>query len=277
MSDKRLLVFYTVAKVLSFTKAAKKLHMTQPAVTFQVRQLEEKFDLKLFDRKQNRIYLTEAGQKAFYYADKIFNLNNEMQHELKILSDEQNTSINLGGSTTVAQYLLPLLLKGFLKEYPLLKINITEANTEEIVIKVDEAEVDLGIVEAPVKHPDLLSEIFRADELFLIVNSSHPLSSQQELEVDQLLELPIIMREDGSGTKEVIVNYLKEHYVDISKLNVVMEFGNSESIKGAVEANVGVAILSMHTIQKELQLKTIHAIKAKTKTNKKFLFCTQAF
>ena len=134
-------------------------------------ELEEKFDLKLFDRKQNRIYLTEAGQKAFYYADKIFNLNNEMQHELKILSDEQNTSINLGGSTTVAQYLLPLLLKGFLKEYPLLKINITEANTEEIVIKVDEAEVDLGIVEAPVKHPDLLSEIFRADELFLIVNS----------------------------------------------------------------------------------------------------------
>jgi Transcriptional regulator len=118
MSDKRLLVFYTVAKVLSFTKAAKKLHMTQPAVTFQVRQLEEKFDLKLFDRKQNRIYLTEAGQKAFYYADKIFNLNNEMQHELKILSDEQNTSINLGGSTTVAQYLLPLLLKGFLKETP---------------------------------------------------------------------------------------------------------------------------------------------------------------
>tara|TARA_B100002019_G_scaffold54342_1_gene46434 strand:+ start:2709 stop:3596 length:888 start_codon:yes stop_codon:yes gene_type:complete len=272
MSDKRLLVFYTVAKVLSFTKAAKKLHMTQPAVTFQVRQLEEKFDLKLFDRKQNRIYLTEAGQKAFYYADKIFNLNNEMQHELKILSDEQNTSINLGGSTTVAQYLLPLLLKGFLKEYPFLKINITEANTEEIVIKVDEAEVDLGIVEAPVKHPDLLSEIFRADELFLIVNSSHPLSSQQELEVDQLLELPIIMREDGSGTKEVIVNYLKEHYVDISKLNVVMEFGNSESIKGAVEANVGVAILSMHTIQKELQLKTIHAIKLKPKLTRNFYF-----
>ena len=259
MSDKRLLVFYTVAKVLSFTKAAKKLHMTQPAVTFQVRQLEEKFDLKLFDRKQNRIYLTEAGQKAFYYADKIFNLNNEMQHELKILSDEQNTSINLGGSTTVAQYLLPLLLKGFLKEYPLLKINITEANTEEIV-------------EAPVKHPDLLSEIFRADELFLIVNSSHPLSSQQELEVDQLLELPIIMREDGSGTKEVIVNYLKEHCVDISKLNVVMEFGNSESIKGAVEANVGVAILSMHTIQKELQLKTIHAIKLKPKLTRNFYF-----
>ena len=272
MSDKRLLVFYTVAKVLSFTKAAKKLHMTQPAVTFQVRQLEEKFDLKLFDRKQNRIYLTEAGQKAFYYADKIFNLNNEMQHELKILSDEQNTSINLGGSTTVAQYLLPLLLKGFLKEYPLLKINITEANTEEIVIKVDEAEVDLGIVEAPIKHPDLLSEIFRADELFLIVNSSHPLSSQQELEVDQLLELPIIMREDGSGTKEVIVNYLKEHCVDISKLNVVMEFGNSESIKGAVEANVGVAILSMHTIQKELQLKTIHAIKLKPKLARNFYF-----
>ena len=149
MSDRRLQVFYTVAKLLSFTKAAETLHMTQPAVTFQVRQLEDHFNTRLFDRTHNKILLTDAGQKVFFYAEKIFELNTEMEHSLRALSEDTSGTLSIGGSTTIAQYTLPSLLKGFREKYPDLSIRICEANTDGIVAKVESSMIDLGIVEAP--------------------------------------------------------------------------------------------------------------------------------
>ena len=146
MSDRRLQVFYTVAKLLSFTKAAETLHMTQPAVTFQVRQLEDHFNTRLFDRTHNKILLTDAGQKVFYYAEKIFELNTEMEHSLRALSEDTSGTLSIGGSTTIAQYTLPSLLKGFREKYPDLSIRICEANTDGIVAKVESSMIDLGIV-----------------------------------------------------------------------------------------------------------------------------------
>jgi DNA-binding transcriptional LysR family regulator len=117
MADRRLQVFFTVARLLSFTKAAETLHMTQPAVTFQVRQLEEYFNTRLFDRTHNRISLTEAGQNVYEYAGKIFELYTEMENMVKEMTGEIGGSITIGASTTIAEYMLPSLLGDFRKKY----------------------------------------------------------------------------------------------------------------------------------------------------------------
>jgi|TARA_B110000259_G_scaffold91513_1_gene106291 DNA-binding transcriptional LysR family regulator len=272
MSDRRLQVFYTVAKLLSFTKAAETLHMTQPAVTFQVRQLEEHFDTRLFDRTHNKILLTDAGQKVFFYAEKIFDLNAEMEHSLRALSEDTEGTLSIGGSTTIAQYTLPSLLKGFREKYPDLSIKICEANTDGIVTKVESSMIDLGIVEAPVTNQDLDVDIFRSDELVLITHPEHELAKRDSVKPSDILKLPFITREEGSGTKSVIFDYFLKHNIERNKLNVCMELGNSESIKGAVEAGIGVSILSKTTIEKELELQRLAFIPLSPRLTRNFYF-----
>lgn len=272
MSDRRLQVFYTVAKLLSFTKAAETLHMTQPAVTFQVRQLEDHFDTRLFDRTHNKILLTDAGQKVFFYAEKIFELNTEMEHSLRALSEDTSGTLSIGGSTTIAQYTLPLLLQGFREKYPDLSIKICEANTDGIVAKVESSMIDLGIVEAPVINQDLDVDVFRSDELVLIVHPNHELAKKDSVKPSDILGLPFITREEGSGTKSVIFDYFTKNNIDRNSLNVCMELGNSESIKGAVETGIGVSILSKTTIDKELQLNRLSFVPLTPKLTRNFYF-----
>ena len=272
MSDRRLQVFYTVAKLLSFTKAAETLHMTQPAVTFQVRQLEDHFNTRLFDRTHNKILLTDAGQKVYFYAEKIFELNSEMEHSLRALSEDTSGTLSIGGSTTIAQYTFPTLLKGFREKYPDLSITICEANTDGIVAKVESSMIDLGIVEAPVLNQDLDVEVFRADELVLITHPEHDLAKKKFVKPADLKDLPFITREEGSGTKSVIFDYFAKHKIDKNNLNVCMELGNSESVKGAVETGIGVSILSKTTIEKELQLNRLSYVPLDPKLTRNFYF-----
>ncbi|MEC7885227.1 MAG: selenium metabolism-associated LysR family transcriptional regulator [Pseudomonadota bacterium] len=272
MSDRRLQVFHTVARLLSFTKAADTLHMTQPAVTFQVRQLEEQFNTRLFDRTHSKVRLTEAGKKVFAYAEKITSLSNEMELEIKSLSEDISGNLIIGGSTTIAQYILPSLLQGFKKKYPELNIIIREANTDGIVSMIESSVIDLGIVEAPVKAQDLEVEIFMSDELVLIHNPENNFSKKESVSPDELRDLPFILREEGSGTRAVIAEYLKKQGIGEGELEVSMELGNSESIKGAVEANIGVSILSKSTIQKELVLKTLLCKELSPKISRNFYF-----
>ncbi len=272
MSDRRLQVFYTVAKLLSFTKAAETLHMTQPAVTFQVRQLEDHFNTRLFDRTHNKILLTDAGQKVYFYAEKIFELNSEMEHSLRALSEDTSGTLSIGGSTTIAQYTFPTLLKGFREKYPDLSIRICEANTEGIVAKVESSVIDLGIVEAPVLNQDLDVEVFRADELVLITHPKHDLAKKNFVKPADFKDLPFITREEGSGTKSVILDYFSKHNIDKNCINVCMELGNSESVKGAVETGIGVSILSKTSIEKELELNRLSYVPLNPKLTRNFYF-----
>ena len=272
MSDRRLQVFYTVARLLSFTKAAETLHMTQPAVTFQVRQLEDHFNTSLFDRTHNKIVLTDAGQKVYFCAEKIFELNSEMEHSLRALSEDTSGTLSIGGSTTIAQYTFPTLLKGFREKYPELSIRICEANTEGIVAKVESSMIDLGIVEAPVSNQDLDVDIFRADELVLIMHPEHELAKREYVKPLDIINLPFITREEGSGTKSVIFDYFTKHNIEKNNIDICMELGNSESVKGAVETGIGVSILSKTTIEKELQLKRLSYVPLNPKLTRNFYF-----
>ena len=275
MADRRLQVFQTVARLLSFTKAAEELHMTQPAVTFQVRQLEEQYNTRLFDRTHNRISLTEAGKKVFEYGERIFELYGEMDNSVRELTGDVSGVLILGASTTIAEYMLPVLLGDFKKEYPDVNIRLKVSNSDGIVAQVENNTIDLGVVEAPVNNKNLVVEECRIDELVVILQPGHELANRESIHPKELIEYPFICREEGSGTREVMLESMHADGVSDSELNVVMELGSLEAIKGSVEAGMGISILSSATIQKELKLGTLVTVRLDPPARRPFSFVHQ--
>jgi DNA-binding transcriptional LysR family regulator len=254
MADRRLQVFHTVARLLSFTKAAETLHMTQPAVTFQIRQLEEYFNTRLFDRTHNRISLTDAGNRVFEYADRIFELYTEMENGVREITGEISGALTIGASTTIAEYMLPTLLGDFNHRYPEVSIHLKVSNSEGIVSMVESNAIDLGVVESPVGNKNLVVETCKQDQLVAIVPPAHPLAGRGKIKFSDLLDYPFICREEGSGTREVINDYLGGLPGCAAGLKVSMELGSPEAVKGAVEAGMGLSVVSKATVQKELRL-----------------------
>jgi DNA-binding transcriptional LysR family regulator len=275
MSDRRLQVFYSVARHLSFTKAAEALHMTQPAVTFQVRQLEEQFNTRLFDRTHNRINLTEAGDRVYHYAKQIFELYARMEGEIRELTGEVSGVVIIGASTTIAEYMLPSLLGAFKRKFPDVIIRLRVSNTDGIVAMVEDNEIDLGVVEAPVPNKSLVVEVCRIDQLVAVLPPEHELAGRASLPVADVLKFPFIAREEGSGTREVTFDYLRGAGLDPADLTVVMELGSPESIKGAIEAGMGISILSRSTIGKELELRTLTCVELEPPLERPFSFVHQ--
>ncbi len=275
MADRRLQVFNTVARLLSFTRAAEALHMTQPAVTFQVRQLEEAFNTRLFDRTHNRISLTEAGERVHEYADRILALYGEMDEAVREMTGEVKGVLLLGASTTIAEYMLPALLGDFKRRFPDVGIRLREANSDAIVAMVENNEIDLGLVESPVGNKNLAVATCRMDPLVLICPPEHPLAKQDVVPLEVLGEYPCICREEGSGTREVLLEALRGEGINYDDLNVIMELGSPEAIKGAVEAGMGVAILSGSTVAKELRLGTLVARELEPRITRPFSFVHQ--
>lgn len=275
MADRRLQVFHSVARLMSFTKAAEALHMTQPAVTFQVRQLEEQFNTRLFDRGRNCIDLTDAGKRVFEYADRIFALYAEMERGVRELTGDISGSLTIGASTTIAEYMLPTLLGDFKKRYPEIAIHLKVSNSEGIVSLVERNAIDLGVVEAPVANRNLAVEPCKQDELVAIVPPDHDLAPLGPVACRRVLDYPFICREEGSGTREVINDYLDGMFGGAGVLKVAMELGSPEAIKGAVEAGMGVSIVSKATVQKELKLGTLVALRLEPPLFRPFSFVHQ--
>jgi DNA-binding transcriptional LysR family regulator len=260
MADRRLQVFNTVARLLSFTKAAESLHMTQPAVTFQIRQLEEYFNTRLFDRTHNRISLTAAGERVFEYSEKILGLYSEMNTRVRELTGDVSGILLIGASTTIAEYVLPGLLGEFQERHRNVNIRLTVSNSLGVVHMVENNSIDVGIVEAPVSNKNLAVEVCWHDKLVLICPPAHQLARKSAISVQELRELPFIGREEGSGTRDVINDYMAQNGIPWQDLNVSMEFGSPESVKSAVEAGLGVSIVSESTVKKELKLGTLVAL-----------------
>ncbi len=275
MADRRLQVFHTVARLLSFTKAAESLHMTQPAVTFQVRQLEEYFNTRLFDRTHNRISLTAAGERVYEYAAQIFDLYAKMDNAVRDMTGEISGVLIIGASTTIAEYMLPALLGDFKKKYPDVNVHLKVSNSDGIVHMVENNDIDLGVVEAPVVNKNLVVENCRNDRLVAIVPPQHALAGKRKVSLQDLQNQAFIAREEGSGTREVIEEYISEAGLKATDLNIAMELGSPEAIKGAVEAGMGVSIVSEVTIHKELQLGTLVALELEPPLERPFSFVHQ--
>jgi len=260
MADRRIQVFYTVAKQLSFTKAAELLFMTQPAVTFQVKQFEEHLNTRLFERTHGKIALTPAGDLAMFYAEKILDLNAEMEARMAEMTGQMSGPLMIGASTTIAEYMLPRILGDFKAKFPQVQARLTVANSETIENRVNDHSLDVGLIEAPSHHPNLTTAVCCEDELFLICAPDHAFAKLTKIAPRQLAEIPYISRELGSGTREVIDRYFRDNGMPPEDLNIVMELGSREAIKGAVEAGLGVAIVSGSTVIKELKLGDLVAV-----------------
>lgn len=254
MADRRLQVFHTVAKQLSFTKAAEQLFMTQPAVTFQVKQLEEHFSVRLFDRAHGRIALTGAGELVLGYVERIIALTQEMETRVAELTGKVSGPLLIGASTTIAEYMLPRLLGEFKRQHPETQARLTVANTETIEHKVADHSLDLGLIEAPSHNPNLVNRVFCEDELVMICAPGTALAGLASVNPQDVARQPYISRETGSGTRECIDDFFKGNQVNLDELNLVMELGSREAVKGAVAAGLGVAVVSATTVDKEVRL-----------------------
>ena len=276
MSDRRLKVFHTVARLLSFTKAAEALHMTQPAVTFQIRQLEEYFNTRLFDRTHNKVNLTLAGERVAEFAERIFDLYSEMENTVRDLTGEVRGTLTIGASTTIAEYLLPALLGEFKHQYPDINLRLKVSNSEGIVSMVEHNVIDLGLVESPVSNKNLIVEVCHDDQLVVVTAPDHELAKRgDKVRPADIVGYPFVSREEGSGTRDFITQYLLEAKVKPSDMDFCLELGSPEAIKGAVEAGMGITIISRSIIGKELKLNTLCELQLDPPLSRPFSFVRQ--
>jgi DNA-binding transcriptional LysR family regulator len=260
MADRRLQVFHSVAKHLSFTKAAEALFMTQPAVTFQVKQLEEQFNVRLFDRSHGRIKLTPAGELVYHYAERILHLSGELEVRMAEMSGDIAGPVMIGASLTNAEYILPPVIGEFQKLHPRVEIRLTVGNSESIESRVADRSLDMGFIESPSHLPVLETQEICEDELVVVCAPRSELGRFRRLDPAQLVAFPFVRREPGSGTREFADRYFREHGISPEDLNVVMELGSTVAIKSVVETGLGFSIVSRAAIPKELRLGSLLAI-----------------
>ncbi|MEN3373469.1 LysR family transcriptional regulator [Dechloromonas sp. ZS-1] len=260
MADRRLQVFHAVAKHLSFTRAADALFMTQPAVTFQVKQLEEQYGTRLFERRHGSIALTPAGEVALQYAERILALSDEMDTRIGEMTGEMRGPLLVGASTTIAEFMLPRVLGEFNALYPQVRARLIVANSESIESRVSELTLDVGLIEAPSKLAGLESQVCCEDELQAVCAPDYPLAGMKSVKPRQLADYEYISREPGSGTREITDAYFRANKVPVEQLKMQMELGSPEALKGVVATGLGFAIVSRAVVAKETRLGELVAV-----------------
>ena len=228
--------------------------MSQPAVTFQIRQLEDHFDTRLFDRANGRISLTPAGVVALQYVERILSLSAELDARVKELTGQEVGPLIIGASTTVAEFLLPRILGEFKSLHPGIVPQLIVANSEAVQARVAERSLDLGFIEGDSHLRTLVSEVCCEDELQVICAPSHPLARHDGLSLQALCEHAYVSRELGSGTREVVDRHMQNAGLAPDTLQIVMEATSPEALKGMVATGLGFTIMSRATVDKEVRL-----------------------
>ena len=250
--DFRLKVFQTVADNLSFTKAAKMLLISQPAVTRHINELERQLGVRLFRRLGNGIELTAEGDLLQNHARKIFSQYRAFEEELGRIQNVNSGSLLMGASTTISQYILPGILAQFKKRFPDVKVQLFSGNTETIEHMLLDEQIDLGLIEGNSNLVQIHYENFVKDEIVLVARVGNKLLQKQEMALGLLPSIPLVLREAGSGTLDVIEAALKSHNIVLSDLNVEMQIGSTEGIKQYIQNSDAAAFLSIHTVTREL-------------------------
>jgi DNA-binding transcriptional LysR family regulator len=230
--DMKLKVLCTVARLRSFSAAAEELYISQPAVSKHVQSLETELGLALLERRKNNLSLTPAGQLVVQHAEKILAQYREMENDLSLLSETLQGQLTIGASTTIAQYILPPVLARFKSAHPTLAISLLTGNSAVVERWLGDHKTDIGIIEGlPAHHPDFRYTPFLEDELVAIVPSGSRWSQLRHCTIEQLQQIPLVVREKGSGTLEVFEDYLKSRGTSLKQMNVLMQLGSTESIK----------------------------------------------
>lgn len=253
LEDHKLKVFCTVAETKSFSKTSEIIHLTQPAVSLQIQALEEIYESKLFDRSSASINLTPSGEILYRYSKEILALYAELGKEIGKITGLIKGSITIGASTTIGNYILPSVIVAFKKNHPKIKINVLVGNTKKILDLLHAAVIDFGFVEGEPTRHKIKVDPFISDEMALIIPTVHPWAKKKFISVLEVTKEPFIMREEGSGTRQMIEKYLAGHGININDLRISLVLGSTEAIKDAVEGGMGVSIMSRWAAKKEVK------------------------
>lgn len=258
MNLNQLWVFYNVAKFKSFSLAAEKLLLTQPAISTQVKRFEDFYDVQLFERFGRTTQLTDQGRALFAYATKIFDLVQEAGNILEDMKKLQSGNIKVDTSRTLGSYYLPDVLCAFGAKHPNIHIQMQVLNTHDVVENILTFQSDLGFVGHKEGNEKLIYIPFIEEELVIIVSPKHELARGKSMKLSSLNGTPFILREIGSGTREEVEQFLRQQHVVV---NVAMELGSNEAIKRAVERGLGMSVISENAIKRELQAGLLKAIR----------------
>ncbi len=259
MSDFRLKVFHTAAKNLSFTKAATELCISQPAVTKHIHELEREYDIRLFVRLGNKILLTEAGKLVLKHAETILADYRNLEYEIHRFNDKHSGELRLGASTTIAQYVLPQILAGFSAKYPDIRISLSDSNSSNIEKALESGEIDLGLIEGIARNSSLKYLPFIDDELVAVTRTGF-LPETDEISLSEFCQFPLVLREYGSGTLDIITEELAKRGLRLSDLNVRMHIGSTEGIKSYLRCSNTMGILSVYSFRRELKERTLKIV-----------------
>lgn len=248
MDDFRLKVFITAARTLSFTRTAEQLCISQPAVSKHVGELESRYRVQLFNRRGSRLELTDAGRTLLDAAERILDDYRRMEYEVSLCTRQTEGELRLGASTTAAQYLLPPILARFPARFPGIRISMLSGNSDQIEHALEEHAIDLGIVESMSRRQGLHYTLFAHDELVLITRTGGKYARTESLTADALRHIPLVLREEGSGTLEVIAAALAAAGIRLPQLHVVMRLGTTEGIKSFVRNSDTMAIVSVISV-----------------------------
>ncbi len=256
----RLKVFRAVADNLNFRKAAEDLFITQPAVTLQIKALEQDLGVRLFDRAANRVTLTAQGLVLLRAAKKISTIVSKVEQELAAKEGKLSGDFALGVSTTIAQYVLPYLIGAFVSEHPQVRLSLRSGNTAEMVQLVLKGKVSIGLIEGPARHREVRVEKVMEDEMVLIANAEF---KWDYISLSQFLASTLLLREAGSGSQHVVEAALDKAGFKTKSFNKLVYLDSTEAIKSAVEAGLGIGFVSRWAIAKELELKLLKVIEFK--------------
>ena len=251
MDTKQLAALVAVVDRSSFSQAAEQLGVTQPAVSLAIRSLEKRLGCQLIDRSGRVVEPTEAGQVAYRHAQRILGAERDLFHSLEEEGDGLHGHLVVGASTGPGERILPALLGAVHKEFPDVLVSLRVDDTETIIDRVLDRQLEFGIVGAERTHRSLVFEPFLRDEVLLIVPNDHPFAGRQ-ISVEELVHEPLVVQQEGAGVRTVVERELRAHGIRARDLNVVAELGLQESAKSAVEAGLGVTFLSRLAVEREL-------------------------
>jgi DNA-binding transcriptional LysR family regulator len=249
LTIRQLKVFEAVATHLSFTKAAEELYLSQPAVSMQIKQLEESIGLPLFEKLGKKIHLTEAGRELHHYGRSIFRQLDEMEEVLESLKGLNRGRLDIAVASTI-NYFAPRALGAFSRRYPGIRLSLEVTNRKSLMRMLDQNEKDLVLMGQPPKDLDLEAEPFMDNPLVVIAPPGHPLTSQKKITFTEFSREKILMRESGSGTRLAMERLFEEQGAEINK---GMQMTRNEAIKLGVRAGLGLGVVSRHTIELEVE------------------------
>jgi DNA-binding transcriptional LysR family regulator len=252
-------VFYEVAKLQSFSKAADALFLSQPAISRHIKHLEEDYQVSLFERKGNYISLTGEGTLLFDYVKKGNELSRQLEFDMATFRNKQQAkgTLVVGASTTVALYVIPKILSGFHQKYPNIHLRLVNRNSENILKALLEHEIDFGIIEGKNQVTAAHYQFFLADEVVPVCSAKSQLAKRKKIALSELKSIPIALRERGSGTLAAVAEALAKNGIRVSELNANVVLGGTEALKNFILDDVCLGFLPLRSVSRQLQTKEL--------------------